>query len=396
VQHRTRVGVVYPLPVPYHDRLFDLVSSEPGVDLTVLFCRKRQPGRDWGPRTVAYRHRFLRNYGFARQGRTLFSFHLNPGVVAALAGGHFDVVVVTGLNHPTMLLTVLYCLLTRTPYLVWNESHHHRRRPPSAPKRLAKSVLYRPVLGASAGCLVTGTYARDYVVSYGCPPERTFVVANTADVARLAEQVEAARAGVAAHKAQLGVSDKLVVLYVGRLSPEKGPGDLLDAFATLRQDVPDAALVLVGDGPLRPLLERSCRERGFDGVVFEGFKEPAELPRYYALADVVVVPSTSETWGTVVNEALVAGLPVVATRVVGAVGDLVVDGDNGVVVPEADPCALARGLHQVLGDDGLRRSMGERSRQVVAPWTQEASAKAFQRAVVAACGGAALAVSGGP
>ncbi len=384
MENSIRVAVVYPLPVPYHDRLFELVSSNPRVDLTVFFCRQHQAGREWERRPLEYRHRFLRNYGLVRQGRRLFTLHLNPSIVGALARGAFDVVVVAGLSHPTMLLAILFCRARKTPFLVWNESHHHRHRQPQAVRRGAKALLYRPVFRAAAGCLVTGSYAREYVVSYGCPPDLTFVVANTADVALFADQVGAARAGVPAHKEELGVSGSKVVLFIGRLSQEKGLDDLLEAFAELRHAVPDVALVLVGDGPMRAELEESASARGLDNLVFEGFRQPRELPRFYALADVLVLPSTSETWGTVVNEGLAAGLPVVATRVVGATGDLIIDGDNGFVVDAADPASLARALGDVLIDDGRRRRMGERSRAVIAPWTQEASADSFGRAVEAA------------
>jgi colanic acid/amylovoran biosynthesis glycosyltransferase len=129
------------------------------------------------------------------------------------------------------------------------------------------------------------------------------------------------------------------VLYAGRLSPEKGVLELLDAAQGLN-------LVVAGDGPLR------------DRVPFaRGFVQHDELQQLYARAAVVACPSRREGFGVTCLEAMAHGRPVVATRV-GGLLDLVVDGETGIVVPPRDPAALRSALDRLLADPDLRRRLG--------------------------------------
>jgi glycosyltransferase involved in cell wall biosynthesis len=316
------------------------------------------------------------------QRRDLFVLHFNPSILIELQRGQFDVIVVSGINHPTMQLAILYALATRTPYLLWNESHHVRARPRSWFVRFLKAAIYRPLFSRAAGCLVTGSYARQYFISYGGRSDRTFVVANTVDVHTFARKVEEAKSSREILKQEISIAcNKRVILYVGRLVGVKGLHYLIAAFAKVHKVREDTALVLVGDGPLRVDLEKLVHQLGLKDVVFVGFKQPDELPLYYALGDVFVLPSIDEPWGTVVNEAMAAGLPIVTTRVVGAAGDLVRHGENGYIVPEADSQALAEALIDILDDETRRQCMGQRSQEIIAPWTYENSAHAFIKAV---------------
>ena len=134
------------------------------------------------------------------------------------------------------------------------------------------------------------------------------------------------------------------VLYAGRLSPEKGVLELLDAAQGLN-------LVVAGDGPLR------------DHVPFaRGFVPHDELQQLYARAAVVACPSRREGFGVTCLEAMAHGRPVVATRV-GGLLDLVVDGETGIVVPPRDPAALRSALERLLADPDLRRRLGSAGRE---------------------------------
>jgi glycosyltransferase involved in cell wall biosynthesis len=129
------------------------------------------------------------------------------------------------------------------------------------------------------------------------------------------------------------------VLYVGRLSEEKGVRELAEAATGL-------PLVVVGDGPLRSLFPQAV-----------GFVAPSELGVWYERAAVVVVPSRREGYGMVAREAMAYGRPVVATAV-GGLLDAVEDGVTGLVVPPGDMKALRAALERALGDGGLRRQLG--------------------------------------
>jgi glycosyltransferase involved in cell wall biosynthesis len=381
-----RVAVVFPLPIPYRDRLFELVAADPSVELTVFFCRRTRSDMNWVPRSLGYPHVFLRNMGVDVEARrNAVPVYLNPSILRELRWGRFDVIVTSGLAHPTMQLAVLYAMATATPYVVWNESHHMRSRRLIRPFRSLKEALYRLEVGRAAAGLVTGTYAADYLQSFGLSEDRVYRVANTTDVPRMIMAVDRCRGAAAlVERRRLGLDGKKVVLFVGRLVGVKGVQPLMDAFDRVRREQPEAALVLVGDGPMRQSIEAWAGRGIHPQVILTGFKQEKDLPLLYALGDVFVLPSIYEPWGTVVNEAMAAGLPVVTTRVVGAAGDLVEDGYNGFVVPDDDAAALADAILTLLGSEELRKKMGDRSRERIASWTHEASATSFVEAVTRA------------
>jgi glycogen(starch) synthase len=147
------------------------------------------------------------------------------------------------------------------------------------------------------------------------------------------------------------------VLFVGRLAPQKGV-DTLVAAAGLLKD-PCAQVLLVGDGPERKALERETERLGVgDRLHFVGFVTHDRLPAAMAHADVLVLPSLYEELGTVLLEAMQAGLPIVASET-GGIPDVIEDGVNGLLVPPGDPEALARGIDRILSDGDLARRLSE-------------------------------------
>ena len=136
------------------------------------------------------------------------------------------------------------------------------------------------------------------------------------------------------------------VLFVGRLSPEKGILELLQAAEGMK-------LVVAGDGPLRERVPEAL-----------GFVPHHELGPLYERAAVVAVPSHREGFGVACAEAMAHGRPVVASAV-GGLLDLVVDGETGLLVPPGDVAALRAALESLLGDEALRRRLGEAARERV-------------------------------
>lgn len=142
-------------------------------------------------------------------------------------------------------------------------------------------------------------------------------------------------------------ADPPEILFVGRLSPEKGVEDLVAAANGLN-------LVVVGDGPLRARVPQA-----------RGFVSRGELERSYARAAVVVCPSRREGFGLACAEAMAHGRPVVASAV-GGLAELVVDGGTGLLVPPGDPAALRAAIEQLLADAELRRRLGAAGRTRIA------------------------------
>jgi phosphatidyl-myo-inositol dimannoside synthase len=156
-----------------------------------------------------------------------------------------------------------------------------------------------------------------------------------------------------------------LVAFVGRLMEVKGVDDLLAGVSRAVPDLPDVTLVIAGSGPLREPLEAQARELGLDDrVSFVGWLDRADVAALQAAADVVAVPSRTaadgsrEAQGLSVVEALALGRPVVAGRV-GGIPDAITDGENGLLVPERDPAALAAALTRLATEPGLAARLGE-------------------------------------
>lgn len=181
---------------------------------------------------------------------------------------------------------------------------------------------------------------------------------------------------------RFGLGERPVVVCVSRLVERKGQDVLVRAWPGIRRAVPGAALLLVGDGPLRGRLEAAARDGGVGGdVVFAGGVPNADLPRYYAAGDVFAMPCRTrrggmdvEGLGIVFLEASASGLPVVVGNSGGS-PDAVRDGETGYLVDGRDDDAVARRIVTLLTDGPLRRRMGEAGRRwVETDWRWQDSA----------------------
>ena len=152
--------------------------------------------------------------------------------------------------------------------------------------------------------------------------------------------------------------DRPTLLAVARLVRQKGLDILVQAMRPIKDSVPEARLLLAGDGPERPALERLARDLGLaDSVSFLGHRD--DVDHLMRRAWILVHPSRWEGFGLVLLEAMKQGLPVVAARV-SAVPEIVVPGATGLLVPPEDPRALAEAAIRVLGDERFRRDAGMR------------------------------------
>jgi glycosyltransferase involved in cell wall biosynthesis len=160
-----------------------------------------------------------------------------------------------------------------------------------------------------------------------------------------------------------GLEGKRVVICVTRLVPIKNLPMMLAAIAEARKTLPDIVLVLVGEGPLRAVLETRARELGIaDAVRFAGYVPQDDTAAWYRTADVFALSSDFDNSPNVVLEAMAAGLPVVATDV-GGLRDYVTPPHNGLLTPKGDALAFAEALVHFLSDPARAAAVGGRNRR---------------------------------
>jgi len=203
-------------------------------------------------------------------------------------------------------------------------------------------------------------YLRDVALGWGLGPERSSVLPNPApDPPHLPDR--------AALREELALEGN-VLAFAGRLGPQKDVGTLLEALV----HVPAVTLAVAGDGPERAPLERRSDDLGLDGRVrFLGSVPRDAVLRLFGAADASVLPSAWENFPHTVVEALAVGCPVIATAV-GGVPEVVVDGENGLLVPAGDVQALTAAIARFFSDDDLRERLAGNAARSVAEYSEEA------------------------
>lgn len=227
--------------------------------------------------------------------------------------------------------------------------------------RRPTSLSNRWLLRHGAGHLITVSTAlrRDIVERLRLPPARVTVIAGAVDGQRFHPEISGERI-----RCELGVgsADPLVGI-VARLAPSRGHLHLVEAFAQVSQAIPSARLAIVGKGEFRPHIEQRIAALGLnESVLFTGYRED-DLPEVLAAFDVFVlmVPG-SEGSCRAALEAMAAGKPVVATRT-GALQEIVLDGETGLLVEPQANVALAHAISRLLRGADQARQMGSRGRQ---------------------------------
>jgi len=203
--------------------------------------------------------------------------------------------------------------------------------------------LRRFLIPRAHAFIAWGEPARGYLLSLDVPQSRVFCAAQAIDTSYWTALVRRFDRG--AERAALSL-DGVTFLLVGRAVQRKGFQNFLLAWSMLSTSSRSrACAVLVGDGEYLEELKRMARELSLANVAFVGAKGPEDLARYYAAADVFVMPSLEDVWGLVVNEALCAGLPILASRYAGAAQGLLRDSGRGLIIDPANISEFARKIH---------------------------------------------------
>jgi glycosyltransferase involved in cell wall biosynthesis len=217
-----------------------------------------------------------------------------------------------------------------------------------------------------------GTRSKEYVASYGVNEQRIF---SNCQAAALPHGYDSLAVRRHYEDNPRRTSGPVRFLYVGRLAKEKGLDDLLDAFRLVRERMPEARLDIAGSGVLTEELQQRARTLGLESAVaFLGAKSPDDIGRLLLASDAMVLPSHTEPWGLVVNEALSYGCPVVVSDICGCVPELVRDGVTGHTFPTGDVAALSAAMLAVAKLSEDRLEVAKQCIQLIEQFTPERAA----------------------
>ena len=351
------------LPAPYRIPVFDCVNRLCGGHLHVVFTSNAWPERTWPAptRDMQFSWSFLCTK--QRSGKIAAACRAINATISLLLRQRPQAVVCGGYDSFEAWISFAYCWLRRRRFVLWMESHAQCRRNHT----LLKYTLKRLIVRGADAVVVPGNASRDYALSLGATPEKIYEIRNGFDVRAFAER--ASVLDVPAEKERRGCS--AIVLYAGRLVEMKGVFILLEAFLRVTKLVPGAILLVVGHGAARKAMETFCERERLVNVTFEGPKSYEEMPLYYALADVYVLPTFSDSHPLSVGEALACGTPVIVSRVAGSAVDLIVEGRTGYTVAPGDVDDLAQKLLLLLLDAPGKPSMQSHCRRMMQDHSME-------------------------
>ncbi len=363
-----RLAVVQSHVIEYFGPFFHDLAQHPDVELMVYY------GSRQGAETT-YDREFGIYYQWDRPLLDGYRSHVVRAkwqLIREIRRGRFDAVLVYGWATRLAWSAFLASRLSRVPYLIAGDSIPQAGIHPM--KRILKAAILGPLFRRAAAFLTMGALNERLYREFGVPEEKFFLVPYSPDVEYFRREALAARQRKEEYRRHLGIDPTHpVILFVGKFVRRKRPVDVLRAFGAVSKRGFQASLALCGDGPLRGEMEEYVREEQLTAIHFLGFKNQGDMPRVYAMSDILVLPSDHEPWGVVLNEAMACGLPVVVSDRVGAAGEprFLQHRRNGIVYPVGDIQALAEGLAELLGDKGLLTDMARVAAATMDCWNYD-------------------------
>lgn len=335
-----KLGILTSHPIQYQAPLFRELAQR--CDLHVYFAHRQTPqgqaaagfgvAFEWDVDLISgYRHTFLVNVA-SQPSTGAFKGCDTPTIANEIKSGDFDAFLVMGWHLKCFWQAIRACQRQGVPVMVRGDSQ--LGTPRTLLKRAVKALIYPWVIHQFDACLYVGQRNREYLEHYGAPADRLFFAPHCVDTRAFASG--AAAVDRDAVRAAWGLKPPhQAVLFAGKLLGLKRPADLVRAVAQLRVQGQQAVLVWAGDGPDRGALQ-ALGESLKVPMVFLGFCNQTKLPGVYRAVDVLALPSESETWGLVVNEAMSCGTPCVVSVACGCAPDMIVPGVSGTVFETGD------------------------------------------------------------
>ena len=356
-------------PTPYFVERFNAVADRGTIDFEAWFNERREPSRSWDVDESSWRFR-------ARYipSRRLFGWDARVPIPELRAVRPELLVQEYDRSHLAAGFLAARAVCDRTAFRVlpnfdsWSDRRWWREA--------GKHAVFKAVDGAK----VPGPDGRRLAERYGLDSSRIHEVTQTIDVDAFGRACRVPEPRRARGRAELGLGG-CVFVYVGRLWTGKGLDDLLAAYRTITGAARDVSLLLVGDGPDEARYRSAAS--ALPRVAFAGFVQARDLPEIYALADALVFPTLGDPNGLVIEEAMAAGLPVIATMAAGDVRNRVPDGEAGFLVQPNSPAQLAEAMCKLADSEELRRRLSAAAVRRVARYAHQQYAVDFERFVEA-------------
>ncbi|MBQ8164555.1 MAG: glycosyltransferase family 4 protein [Clostridia bacterium] len=351
------------VPVPYRVDFFNEFSKY--VDLTVCFERKGADDREesWiKTKGMSFNAVFLKGIKVSSDKAYC------PSIRKIIKNGNFDNIIVSGYSSPTAMSAIKFMRRKKIPYILSSDGGLIKDNGTGFKYKFKKHFI-----SGAAAYLSTGSETDKYLIHYGADkskihhyPFTSLYAKDIFDTPATSEEKEILR-----RELGMPVAGRIVI-SVGRFIESKG----FDVLIKASKNIPEnTSLYIVGGEPTDEY-KRLITENNVTCVKFEGFKTYAELVKYYRASDIFVLPTRTDVWGLVINEAMSCGLPVITTDRCVAGVSLVNNGVNGFIIPIDDAEELALKIKDLLrkSDEELSKA-GKASIETIKDYTFEKMAE---------------------
>ena len=355
-----KVLFVTNLPSPYRVDIFNELGCF--CDLTVCYERHNASDRD-----ASWENKSQRKYTeiFCDLPPLGTDRSMGSDVIKKIRSVKHDKLILSGYASPSIMLAIAYCRLTGREYIIESDGGFDKKD--RFPLRILKKFL---LLGAKAHFTTCDSHVR-YLENLGIKKDKIYKYPFSSLWQKDILPMLPTKAEKDKIKTELDIPYDKVVLSVGRFIHKKGYDVLLSAARNIDNNT---GIYIIG-GKAASSYTEYVEQHKLSNVYFVDFMSKENLKKWYALADVFVLPTRSDIWGLVINEAMAAGLPVVTTDMCMAGLEMVTDDINGYIVPIENSTILAEKINAILNYDGIRKEMSENSLKKIKEYTIENIAK---------------------
>jgi glycosyltransferase involved in cell wall biosynthesis len=331
-----RLAIISSHPIQYYAPWFKYMSSILDVHVFYMQESKKQGSAkgefgtsfEWDVDLLeGYKYTFLKNIS-KNPGVNNFKGCDVPEIYSTLKKGQFEAVLVMGWYLKGFLQAITACKIYKIPLLVRGDSKLDSSN--SGLKKIIKKIFYPLFFKFFDVFLYVGEKNKEYLEYFGVPKTKLVFCPHFINQSFFSQNINNFNKAELIKEMNLR-ENSFKLLFVGKFIEIKKTIDILKAIKLIRKDELEIELLLVGDGILDESLRNYCKKNCNFNVHFLGFKNQSELPEIYYLSDALILPSQSETWGLVVNEAFALNTPAVVSADVGCGPDLMRSGLTGEV-----------------------------------------------------------------
>jgi glycosyltransferase involved in cell wall biosynthesis len=382
-------------PIHYHIAIYKLLAKNKDIDLTVYFYSDFGLGKHFDPQfkkkidfqkediLEGYKYVILKNLNKPKKFK-FFDF-INLEIFKIIFKEKPDYALINYWSYFSDWFVIFSSIFSETKLCLRSENplSHEFKKPKW--KILIKKIILGFLFKKVKLFFYIGEENKKFLRFYGADEYKMFFTPYAVDNNYFQKQKENLFSQRNKLREDLGINkDDVVILFVGKLINKKRPFDLLFAYEKLynQENIKNVVLIYVGDGELKNEMEKFIKDKNLKKVMLVGFKNQKELPIYYTISDIFVLPSgIGETWGLVVNEAMNFGLPVIVSDLVGSSTDLVKNDENGYIYPCGDIDKLSNHLKDLVLDPEKRKNFGENSVKIIKEYSYQKSVESILKAI---------------